>query len=162
MKKIRLALAALVLTTVAGSIGVSNATPQYDPFGGSEEDNQASCGTGTTPVPMVGEVKADPNKGVFVCNDGSNGSVLSMQPGNKVEGRIFVYKDGNKVSVVVDGEDADNSGGAKGWDRLDVNPDASSCKVKFRRGTAGQAWNSDGSSDNPDAPPSNGSPNCAA
>jgi hypothetical protein len=163
MKKVRLMLAALTLATIAGSFGTSTAA-DCDPFGGCENNTtnygNASCGTGTTVVPNVGEVKADPAKGVYVCNDGGSDEVLSNNPAAKVEGRIFVYKDANNgVHVVVDGDDIDNTGGAKGWDRLDVNSGKAAC---FRRGSAGQAWNSNGSSDPADAPPNQqlGDPVC--
>ncbi len=164
MKKMRLMLAAAVLATVAGSFAGSSAE-DCDPFGGCENNTNGSadygntsCGTGTTPVPNVGEVKADASKGVYVCNDG--GTVLSNNPtGQKVEGRIFVYKGpNNSLHVVVDGDDRDNSGGAKGWDRLDVNSGKAAC---FRRGSAGQAWNTGGSSDTPDAPPNQQNGNAA-
>jgi len=163
MKKFRLMMAALTFAAIAGPLAASHAacatTNDCDPFGGYEKkaNGDAKCAPGTTEVPMVGFVLVDPAKGVYICNDGSNGSVLSSQAGNKVEGRIFVYKSGNAATVVVDGDDKDNSGGAKGWDRLDVNNGKAAC---FRRGSGGQAWNTNATSDNPDAPPSSGTPVC--
>lgn len=164
MKKARLVLAVFTIAALA-TLAAAQAAPESDPFGGSEEGSStsanygnANCGSGTTDV-VAGEVKADQNKGVYVCNDGSNGSPLSTNPAAKVEGRIYVFKDANNgVHVVVDGDDRDNTGGAKGWDRLDVN--SSGGAACFRRGSGGQAWNTNGTADTPDAPPNNGAPLC--
>jgi len=166
MKKVRLLLAALTLAAIGGSFGVSNAAcasgSECDPFGGSEATStgNSKCPSSMTPIPMVGYVLVDPGKGVYICNDGSNSSVLSSNPAAIVEGRIFIYKDAsNGVHVVVDGDDNNNAGGARGWDRLDVNNGKVAC---FRRGSGGQAWKTNGSSSSADAPPNQqlGDPIC--
>lgn len=144
MKKTSLLLAALTLVSVGSSMFTSHAgtcgstdRTASDPFGSCERtDGTVACGPAASGavVPMVGTVIVDPNKGAQLCADDSQTTPIS--------GRITVYKDGNnKVTVAADGGDKKNSGGAAGWDRVDLDPSGHGC---VRRGSGGTYWATNG------------------
>ena len=66
-----------------------------------------------------------------------------------IHGRVTVFvSSSNDVTVAADGDDAYNTGGAAGWDRVDVKHTGKAC---FRRGSGGTYWTKTGGTSNPDS-----------
>jgi hypothetical protein len=116
-----------------------------DPFGSCEKSNgNVVCGADATSVGGVFhlDTTASGGQGVEGCAGGND-----TLP---VHGRLGAFASStNDVTVFVDGDDAANTTGAGGWDRLDVKP--SKQEVCFRRGSGGTYWTKGGGTSNPDS-----------
>jgi hypothetical protein len=171
MRKSSLILMTMTLAVLAASAaGISSANhctgtktskaSAHDPYGSCEDGGGVSSkgnlrcgkdhskvdapGTAATSAGTVTKYKVDANKGVQICSDGA-GQPSGPVPVYVIQGRATVYKDANNNVLVSADGDRDNSGNihpsAAGWNRTDVRPGASSCKVRVRRGTAeGTYW----------------------
>lgn len=143
MKKMKLfllagAMVAGMFATVGAQAHCGNDTGNnaHDPFGSCEFDGDVKCSQDATDAMLFTvDASAANGNGVQVCNEGRTLPVPV--------GRAGVYRaSSGKITVHVDGEK--DMPGSQGMTRVDVDPNAASCKVNVRRGNTGSYWTQGG------------------
>lgn len=141
MKSARLVLAALILASVGGSIISASAShcgtgtrSAHDQFGSCENASgtvltECAAGTDVSTLATIIIVNTGNKTGAQAC--AGQGDTLPIR------GRVGIYREGNNVSLFIDGDDGFNPAGAGGWQRYDIRGDDTSKLVCARRGTGG-------------------------